>query len=122
MERSIAIIDSSSRPGRLVAIVELQGQGKPVVAAVEVDGTGSMRGKRIDSNAVASAYSKGNAITSLLRDAIASEANGNGGIYYWDKKSRPNGEDPRGPIPRQLSRFERQFQWDGECHSQWDCT
>jgi hypothetical protein len=60
MERSIAIIDSSSRPGRLVAIVELQGQGKPVVAALEVDGTGSMRGKRIDSNAVASVYFKTN--------------------------------------------------------------
>lgn len=52
---------------------------------MEVDGSGRMHGKRVDSNAIVSAYSKDNAITKLLREAVDSEKNSNGGIYYWQK-------------------------------------
>ena len=85
LENPIAIIDSSSKPGRIVAIVEMPGKTGSTIAAIEVDGTGIMRGQKIDSNAIVSAYTKKNAISKLLNDAINSEAKGNNAIYYIDK-------------------------------------
>lgn len=85
LENPIAIIDSSSKPGRIVAIVEMPGKTGSTIAAIEVDGTGIMRGQKIDSNAIVSAYTKKNAISKLLNDAINSEAKGNNAIYYIHK-------------------------------------
>ncbi len=87
LQNPIAIIDSTSKPGRLVAIVEIQNHPRNVLAAVEVDGYGNMHGLKIDSNAIATAHSRDNAISRLLKNALISELHGNGGIYYWDKKS-----------------------------------
>ncbi len=55
LENPIAIIDSVSKPGRLVAIIEIKGHDRNVLSAVEVEG------------------------------AVASEALEQGGIYYWQK-------------------------------------
>ncbi len=80
----IAVIDSSSQPGRLVAIIELSGHGKSTLAAVEIDGKGRMHGELIDSNAVLSVYDKKNALKQL-QNALYSETQENGGLYYWQK-------------------------------------
>lgn len=86
LEHPIAIIDSSSSPGRLVAIIEIPGQTRSTIAAVEIDGTGVMHGNTIDGNVILSAHSRDNAISKLLYDAVQSEADGKGGIYYWEKR------------------------------------
>ena len=85
MQDPIAIINSATRPGRLVAIVEIQGQTRNTIAAVEIDGSGRMHGDIIDSNAIASVYNKDNAIKKLLKNAVASELAGQNSIYYWQK-------------------------------------
>ena len=85
MQNPIAIINSATRPGRLVAIVEIQGQTRNTIAAVEIDGSGRMHGAIIDSNAIASVYNKDNAIKKLLKNAVASELAGQNSIYYWQK-------------------------------------
>ena len=86
LKNPIAIIDSSSVPGRIVAIIELQGHARNVLAAVEIDGKGVMQGNEIDSNTIVSVHSRDNAIKKLLSDAVISEVSGKGGIYYWNKK------------------------------------
>lgn len=86
IEKPVAIIDSSTNPGKLVAIIEFEGTPGNSIAAVEIDGFGTMNGERIDTNAILSAYTKKNAIKNLLNAAIDSETSGNGGIYYIDKK------------------------------------
>lgn len=86
IEKPVAIIDSSTNPGKLVAIIEFDGTPGNSIAAVEIDGFGTMNGERIDTNAILSAYTKKNAIKNLLNAAIDSETSGNGGIYYIDKK------------------------------------
>lgn len=86
LKNPVAIIDSESIPGRLVAIVEVSGNNRSVIAAVEIDGSGMIHGIKIDSNAITSAHSRSNAITKLLANAVKSEAAGTGGIYYWNKK------------------------------------
>lgn len=85
LDDPIAIIDSDSHPGRIVAIVEIKGQTRNTIAALEIDGTGTMHGKIIDSNAILTAHSRDNAISKLLLDAVQSEHDGKGGIYYWQK-------------------------------------
>ncbi len=85
LEKPIAIIDSISNPGRLVAIVDLPSQNNNTIAAIEVEGVGHLHGNKIDSNAITSAYTKKAAIENLLMKAVASEAIGSGGIYYWQK-------------------------------------
>ncbi len=86
LENPIAIIDSESKPGRLVAIIELPGDPRKTLAAVDVNGQGKVNSIRINSNYVASVHSRKNAISTLLKNAVESESKGNGGIYYWDKK------------------------------------
>ncbi len=85
LENPIAIIDSDSVPGRLVAIIEISVGRNKTIAAVEVSGEGVVKGNAIDSNVINSAHSRRNAFSKLLYDAVDSEANGNGGIYYWQK-------------------------------------
>lgn len=85
LQDPIAIIDSSSQPGRLVAIIELKGQLRNIIAAVEINGEGIMHGDRIDSNAILTIHSRDNALSKLLLDAVVSEVAGHGGIYYWQK-------------------------------------
>lgn len=85
MQDPLAIINSATRPGRLVAIVEIQGQTRNTIAAVEIDGSGRMHGNIIDANAIASVYNKDNAIRNLLRNAVTSELAGKNSIYYWQK-------------------------------------
>lgn len=90
LENPIAIIDSATVAGRLVAIVEIPGETRNAIAAIEIDGDGWLHGKKIDSNAITTAFQKKNVITKLLFDAVESEANKNGGIYYWNKKKALN--------------------------------
>ena len=85
MQGPLAIINSATRPGRLVAIVEIQGQTRNTIAAVEIDGTGRMHSYTIDANAITSAHSRDNAIRNLLRNAVTSELAGKNSIYYWQK-------------------------------------
>ena len=85
MQDPLAIINSATRPGRLVAIVEIQGQTRNTIAAVEIDGTGRMHSYTIDANAITSAHSRDNAIRNLLRNAVTSELAGKNSIYYWQK-------------------------------------
>ena len=85
MQDPIAIINSATRPGRLVAIVEIQGQTRNTIAAVEIDGTGLSNGYTIDANAITSAHSRDNALSNLLRNAVTSELAGKNSIYYWQK-------------------------------------
>lgn len=85
MQNPLAIINSETKPGRLVAIVEIQGQTRNTIAAVEIDGTGRMHSYTIDANAITSAHSRDNAISNLLRNAVASELAGKNSIYYWQK-------------------------------------
>lgn len=86
LENPIAIIDSSTRPGRLVALVEISNSEGKDIAAIEIDGKGRANGRIIDANVVVSAYTKRNAIKKLLKEAVNSERQGNGGIYYWQKE------------------------------------
>ena len=85
MQDPLAIINSATRPGRLVAIVEIQGQTRNTIAAVEIDGSGIMHGNIIDANAITSVYNKDNAIRKLLKNAVISEFAGKNSIYYWQK-------------------------------------
>ena len=85
MQNPIAIINSETKPGRLVAIVEIQGQTRNTIAAVEIDGSGIMHGNIIDANAITSVYNKDNAIRKLLKNAVISEFAGKNSIYYWQK-------------------------------------
>lgn len=85
MQDPLAIINSATRPGRLVAIVAIQGQTRNTIAAVEIDGTGRMHSYTIDANAITSAHSRDNAISNLLRNAVISELAGKNSIYYWQK-------------------------------------
>lgn len=85
LERPIAIINSATKPGRVVAIIEIPGNSTNTIAAIEVDGTGILNGQKVDSNAIVSAYTKKNAISKLLNDAINSETSGDISIYYIDK-------------------------------------
>lgn len=86
LQNPIAIIDSTSKNGRLVAIVEIQGQSRNTIAAVEIDGTGSMYGNLIDTNLILTAHSRDNAISKLLKDAVNSELAGSGGVILLAKK------------------------------------
>ena len=88
LENPIAIIDSVSKPGRLVAIIEIKGHDRNVLSAVEVEGDGILHGNMVDGNAILTAHSRDNAIEHLLKQAVASEALEQGGIYYW-KKIKP---------------------------------
>ena len=86
LENPIAIIDSTSQPGRLVAIIELPDDVRKSIVAVEIDGMGKINGNTIDSNAIVSAHERLNAISKLLSSAFINQALGNGGVYFWNKE------------------------------------
>ncbi|MBE7062485.1 MAG: hypothetical protein E7390_01675 [Ruminococcaceae bacterium] len=86
LKTPLAIISSQTQTGRVVAILKIQHNGKNVVAPVEINGHARQNNIRIDSNAIASVFGKGNAITKLLADALNDEAKGNISVFYWNKK------------------------------------
>ena len=86
LKEPIAIFTSASHPNTsIIALVELAYKGKHIIAPVEIDGFGQQNGVRIDSNAIKSAHTRGNAISGLFRDAIKKESVGKVGVYYYDK-------------------------------------
>ena len=83
----IAVIASKTQnTTSVVAILSIKHNGNQVTVPVFIDGISKQNGIRIDSNAVTSVYSRKNAISSLMIDALADEANGKVAVYYWDKK------------------------------------
>lgn len=85
IKKPVAIISSETKPGRVVALLDITHNKKNVVAPVEIDGYGRQNLLRIDSNAIASVFSKGNAVTGLLKNAVQKEANGQKAVFYLDK-------------------------------------
>lgn len=86
LEEPIAIFTSASQPNTsIIALVDLVYNGKHIITPVLVDGFGQQNGIRIDSNAITTAHTRGNAISGLLRDAIKQEAAGKVGVFYYDK-------------------------------------
>ena len=59
---------------------------KQGIAPVYVDGAGVKNGLRIDSNAIASAFGKGNAVDRLLKNAVRDEKSGKIGVFYINIK------------------------------------
>ena len=45
-----------------------------------------MYDRPVASNAITTAFTKKNAVSKLLKNAIISEMSDNGGVYYWNKK------------------------------------
>lgn len=86
MKSPVAVITSQTQGSTsIVAILEISYQGKQLVAPVVIDGYGRQNNLRIDSNAIASVHSRGNAITSLLNNAVKAEQAGKIGVYYIEK-------------------------------------
>lgn len=82
----IAIIASdTNKDTSVVAIVKGTVNGKQIVTPVRINGTGKAHGVSIDSNHVATAFGKGNAVTKLLTNAVNDEVNGKTAVYYWKK-------------------------------------
>lgn len=87
LKTPLAIIISNTDPsGSVVALLELTHNGKQIIAPVHIDGFAFQHGIQIDSNAVTSVHARRNAISGLLSDALNAEAQGNIGVFYWDKK------------------------------------
>ena len=87
LKHPVAIITSKTQKRiSVVAILSIIHGGKQINVPVYIDGYAKQNGIIIDSNAVTSVYARKNAVTSLLADAINDEANGNIGLFYWDKK------------------------------------
>lgn len=87
LQNPVAIIESATRPDdSVMAIVKGEVNGKQLVAAIRIGGNGVQNGAIIDSNHIVSTQGRQNAVTKLLADAIAKEASGIAGIYYWNKE------------------------------------
>ncbi len=83
----VAIIESQTHGNSsVVALIDMKHNGKNVITPVEIDGYGRQNNIRIDSNAATSIHARGNAVTKLLKDAIAKEMNGNIAVYYLNYK------------------------------------
>ncbi len=82
----IAVIKSDSIKGRAVVILNFRINGHNIIAPFEVDGNAHQNNITIDSNAIATAFGKKNAITKLLYDAIQNELTGETSLFYWNKK------------------------------------
>lgn len=86
IKKPVAVITSQTQGSTsVVAILEISHQGKQLVAPVVIDGHGQQNGLYIDSNAITSVHSRGNAISNLLNNAIQTEQNGKIGVYYIEK-------------------------------------
>ncbi len=82
LQDPIAIYESQTQPGRVVALVDMTLNGQSVVVPIEVDGYGRQNDVMIDSNAVVSVFAKNNAVTKQLSGAIESELKGNVSVFY----------------------------------------
>ncbi len=88
MENPVAIIRSESDPNNsVIAILSTKINGKQIIAPVFINTTSRHNGLIIDSNNIASAFGKANALTKLLTDAQQTESapDNKTGIYYWNK-------------------------------------
>ena len=87
IKNPVAIITSKTADTTsVVAILSITHNGKQINVPVYVDGFGYQNGITIDSNAITSVYARGNAVTTLLKDALNDEVNQGFGVLYWDKK------------------------------------
>ena len=87
IKNPVAVIASQTQKNTsLVALLPLQYKGKTMIAPAYIDGFGFQNGVRIDSNAITSVHTRGNAVTKLLNDAIQEERNGKTAVYYYNKK------------------------------------
>lgn len=87
LENPVAVISSKTSPNTsVVVIISLKHQNNQIIAPVYVSGTGRTNGLSIDSNSVTSVHGRKNAITGLLQSAVTEEANGQVGVFYWNKK------------------------------------
>ena len=86
IQNPLAIIQSQSKghESRAVVVFEMDHNGKKVIGAVEVDGQGRTNNIRIDSNAMATLFAKGNVLTQL-KTAINNTVNGSVELFYWQK-------------------------------------
>ncbi len=86
LKSPVAIFTSNTHPNSsVVAILDLSYNNKPMFAAVEIDGLGQLNGKRIDSNAITTVHTRGNA-ANLLKNAISEHNKGKVALFYVDKK------------------------------------
>ena len=86
LQDPVAIYESQTQPGRIVALVDMTLNGKSVVVPVEVDGFGRQNNVMIDSNAIVSVFAKNNAVSKQLNEAIKSELKGNVSVFYLNNK------------------------------------
>lgn len=93
IENPVAVIVSDSNPrDSVVVVLATKINGQQIIAPVYVNSTSRYNGLNIDSNNIATAFGKGNALTKLLTDALNTEAKaGNDiGVYYWNKTEAHN--------------------------------
>ena len=87
IKNPVAVIASQTQKNTsLVALLPIQYKGKTMIAPAYIDGFGFQNGIQIDSNAITSVHTRGNAVTKLLNDAIQEERNGKTAVYYYNKK------------------------------------
>ena len=85
IKKPVAIVSSETKPGRVVALLEIVHGGKNIIAPIAIDGYGKQNDIIVDSNAIASVFAKGNAVTGLLKNAVQKEANGQKAVFYLDE-------------------------------------
>ena len=86
IKNPIAIFDSSSRPGRVIALVaEKSKSGKQIIVPIEVDASLNSNSLIMDTNLITSSYGHTSAIKQLL-NAVSNESSGKTNLYYWNKK------------------------------------
>ncbi len=87
LKKPVAIFASETQPDTsVVALLSKEVNGKQAIAPVIIDGFGVQNGIKIDSNAVASVFGKGNSVDKLLYEAIVNEGKGAFSLLYWNKK------------------------------------
>ncbi len=87
IKNPVAVIASQTQKNTsIVALLPIQYKGKTMIAPAYIDGFGFQNGIQIDSNAITSVHTRGNAVTKLLNDAIQEERNGKTAVYYYNKK------------------------------------
>lgn len=86
IKKPVAIFDSSSRPGRVIALVtEKSKSGKQVIVPIEVDASLNSNSLIMDTNLITSSYGHTSALNQLL-SAVSNEISGITNLYYWNKK------------------------------------
>ena len=86
LEHPVMVMESDTVKGRAVIIGKITAKnGKKLYLPVEIDGKGKVNDIEIDSNAIASAFGKGN-VEEKIENALKREAQGNTSVFYWNKK------------------------------------